>query len=150
MKKALLALALTALTGTAAAVDFGIYGGRNAGSEQNFAGFSVGQKYGRIGLQATADRSTTQVTDLNRYTASVSYDLVKIGAVQTNVRAGVAYLDPQATRSTNGGAGFAGVGISYPVTKKVSAVVDYAYQKGNNITKAYDGNIISGGFKYSF
>jgi outer membrane autotransporter protein len=87
---------------------------------------------------------------LNRYTASVSYDVIKLGSVQTNVRAGVAYLDPQNATASNGGAGFVGAGVAYPVTKKISAVADYAYQKGNNITKAYDGSIVTAGLKYSF
>jgi outer membrane autotransporter protein len=150
MKKALVALALTALAGTVSAADLGVYGGRNMGSEQNLVGVSAGQKFGKFGVQGTFDRSTTQAVDVNRYTVSGSYDLVKLGPVQTNVRVGFAYLDPQSSRATNGGAGFVGAGIEYPVTKKVKAVADYAYQKGNNITQGYDGNIITAGLKYSF
>lgn len=153
MKKALLALALTALAGTASAADVGVYGGRlfaNGTQDLNIVGISAGEKFGKIGVQATADRSTTTRTNLNRYTASVSYDVAKFGQLQTNVRAGVAYLDPQNQTVSNGGAGFVGAGVAYPVTKKISAVADYAYQKGNNITKAYNGSIVTGGFKYSF
>jgi outer membrane autotransporter protein len=150
MKKALLALALTALAGTAAAADLGVYGGRNMGSEQNLVGVSAGQKFGKFGVQGTFDRSTTQKVDVDRYTVSGSYDVIKLGPVQTNVRVGFAYLDPQSSRATNGGAGFVGAGIEYPVTKKIKAVADYAYQKGNNITQAYDGNIVTAGLKYSF
>lgn len=153
MKKALLALAFTALAGSAAAADVGIYGGRlfaNGTQDLNTVGVSVGDKFGKIGVQATADRSTTNTTNLNRYTASVSYDVAKFGKLQTNVRAGVAYLDPQSSKASNGGAGFVGAGVAYPVTKKISAVADYAYQKGNNITQAYNGSIITAGFKYSF
>jgi len=150
MKKVLLALALTALAGTAAAADLGVYGGRNMGSEQNLVGVSAGQKFGKFGVQGTFDRSTTQRVDVNRYTVSGSYDVVKLGPVQTNVRVGFAYLDPQSGTASNGGAGFVGAGVAYPVTKKITAVADYAYQKGNNITKAYDGNIVTAGLKYSF
>ena len=153
MKKALLALALTALAGTAAATDVGIYGGRlfaNGTQDLNTVGASVGEKFGKIGVQGTFDRSTTTATNLNRYTASVSYDVIKLGSVQTNVRAGVAYLDPQNATASNGGAGFVGAGVAYPVTKKISAVADYAYQKGNNITKTYNGSIVTAGLKYSF
>jgi outer membrane autotransporter protein len=150
MKKVLLSLALTALVGTASAADLGVYGGRNMGSEQNLVGVSAGQKFGKFGVQGTFDRSTTQKVDVDRYTVSGSYDVVKLGPVQTNVRVGFAYLDPQSSRATNGGAGFVGAGIEYPVTKKIKAVADYAYQKGNNITQAYDGNIVTAGLKYSF
>jgi outer membrane autotransporter protein len=136
--------------GNAMAADFGVYGGRNMGSEQNLVGLSVGEKFGKFGVQGTFDRSTTQRVDVNRYTISGSYDVVKLGPVQTNVRVGFAYLDPQSGTASNGGAGFVGAGIAYPVNKKVSLVADYAYQKGNNITKAYDGNILTAGLKYSF
>ena len=95
MKKVLLALALTALAGTAASADLGVYGGRNMGSEQNLVGVSAGQKFGKFGVQGTFDRSTTQRVDVDRYTVSGSYDIVKLGPVQTNGRVGFAYLDPQ-------------------------------------------------------
>ena len=134
----------------AMAVEAGVYGGRNMGSEQNLVGLSVGEKFGKFGVQGTFDRSTTQAIDVNRYTISGSYDVVKLGPVQTNVRVGFAYLDPQSPKTSNGGAGFIGVGVAYPVTTKINLVADYAYQKGNNITKAYDGNILTAGVKYSF
>ena len=150
MKQLFLAVALTVSAGLASAADFGVYGGRNMGSDNNLVGISAGQSFGKIGVQATADRSTTQRVDVNRYTASVSYDVIKLGPVQTNVRAGIAYIDPQSPKTSNGGAGFVGAGVAYPVTSKVSLVADYAYQKGNNITKAYNGNIVTAGAKYSF
>ena len=153
MKKSLLAV-LMVVSGAASAVDLGVYGlfgqGTNGGSEQA-VGVSVGQKvYGPVGVQGTFDRSTSNTATLNRYTATASYDLFKLGPVQTNVRAGVAYLDPQAPKASNGGAALIGVGASYPVTKQVALTADYAYQKGNNITKAYNGNIITTGVKYTF
>jgi outer membrane autotransporter protein len=150
MKKLFLAVALTMAVGVASAVDVGVYGGRNMGSENNLVGVSVEQSFGKIGVQATADSSTTQRVDVNRYTASASYNVIKLGPVQTNIRAGVAFIDPQSLKTSNGGAGFVGAGIAYPVTSKVKLVADYAYQKGNNITKAYDGNIVTAGVKYSF
>lgn len=153
MKKIILTLALTLAAGAASAVEVGAYGGRlfaTGTQSENLVGLSVGQKFGKVGIQATGDRSTSTSTNVNRYTATVSYDLIKLGPVQTNVRAGVAYLDPQSSRASNGGAGLIGAGVSYPVTEKVSLVADYAYQKGNNITKAYNGSVVTGGVKYSF
>ena len=149
MKKYLL-VTLMVLSGLASAADLGVYGGRNMGSDQNLAGVSVGQSFGKIGVQATADRSTTKAIDVNRYTATVSYDVFKIGPVQTNIRAGGAFIDTQKPGVSNGGAALVGAGVAYPVTKSVNLVADYAYQKGNNITKAYDGSIVTGGIKYSF
>lgn len=149
MKKSLFAV-LMVVAGLASAADVGIYGGRNTGSKQDLGGVSIGQSFGKVGVQATADRSTTNSVDVNRYTASVSYDLFKVGPVQTNVRVGGAFIDTQKIGVGNGGAAFAGAGVSYPVLKNVNLVADYAYQKGNNITKGYNGNIITGGVKYTF
>jgi len=155
MKKVILAIALFIAAGFAQAADtsVGVYGGRlfaTSNQDLNLVGASAEQKFGKIGVQGTFDRSTTQVTTLNRYTATVSYDVAQIGPVTTNVRAGVAYLDPQSTKAGKGGAGLVGVGFAYPVTQKVSLTTDYAYQKGNNITQAYNGSIVTGGVKYTF
>lgn len=136
--------------GVSQAIDVGTYAGRATGPGDNLVGVSVGDKIGPIGIQATADRSTTQVTNVNRYTASVSYDVIKLGPVQTNVRVGFAYLDPQSMKMSNSGAGFVGAGLSLPVAKNTAVVADYAYQKGNDITKSFNGNVITAGIKYSF
>ena len=160
MKKVILAVALLAMAGLASAVDVGVYGlyekGTN-GKSQDSLGVLVGENLSKlnpslnkVGVRATFDRSTTNVTTLNRYTATASYDVFKFGPVQTNVRAGIAYLDPQNAKASNGGAVLVGVGAVYPVTAKVSLVAEYAYQKGNNITQNYNGNIFTAGAKYSF
>ena len=149
MKKSLFAV-LMVIAGVASAADIGVFAGRNDGSKQDSAGVSVGQSFGKLGVQGTFDRGTSGKVDVNRYTASVSYDVVKLGPVQTNVRAGGAFIDTQKPGVSNGGAAFVGAGISYPVTKDVALVADYAYQKGNNLTKAYNGNIVTAGAKYSF
>ena len=149
MKKSLLAL-LMVVSGAASAVDVGVYGGRSVGSKQDLAGVSVGQAFGKVGIQGTFDRSTTSKVDVNRYTATASYDVFKLGDLQTNVRAGGAFIDTQKPGVANGGAAVVGAGVAYPVTKSVNLVADYAFQKGNNLTKAYNGNYITGGLKYSF
>ena len=160
MKKVILAVALLALSSLASATDVGGYWlwekGTNGGTLQA-GGVSLGNKLGalspslsKVGVQATFDRSTSGKFNTDRWTATASYDVFKVGPVQTNVRAGIAYLDPQSPKASNGGAGLIGFGASYPVTKDVALVADYAYQKGNNITKAYNGNIVTAGAKYSF
>lgn len=159
MKKSLLAV-LMVLSGAASAADVGVYGlfgqGTNGYSQQAL-GVSVGDNLtkvdpslSKVGVQGTFDRSTSNTYNLNRYTATVSYDVIKLGPVQTNVRVGIAYLDPQSPKASNGGAGVIGVGVALPVTKDVNLVADYSYQKGNNITKNYNGNIVTAGVKYSF
>jgi hypothetical protein len=159
MKKLLLTVVLALASSMALAdLQVGAYGGRlfaNGNQSLDMVGASVGTGLGQFGLdkasvQATFDRSTTRVVNLNRWTATVAYDVVKLGPVQTNVRAGVAYLDPQGPGTSNGGAALVGFGLSLPVSTKFSLVADYAYQKGNDITKQYNGNIITAGAKYSF
>jgi outer membrane autotransporter protein len=160
MKKAILALALLAVTSLASAVEVGAYwdwARSTNGSTDQAVGASVGDKLGKldpslskVGVQATFDRSTSGALNTNRYTATASYDVFTFSKVTVDVRAGVAYLDPQSTHLSSGGAGLVGFGLSYPVTEKVALVADYAYQKGNNITKEYNGNIITTGVKYSF
>ena len=143
---------LLAVSGAMAA-DVGIYGGHlfaNGNQDNNMVGVSVGEKFGKFGVQGTFDRSTTNAVDLNRYTISGSYDLVKLGPVQTNVRVGYAYLDPQSGTASNGGAGFVGAGIAYPVSKKVNLVAHYAYQRSDGSVQSYKGNILTAGVKYSF
>ena len=160
MKKVILALALLAVTGLASAAEVGGFWnweqGTNGHTDQA-VGVSVGDKLGaidssldKVGVQATFDRSTSGSVNTNRYTATASYDVFTFHGVTVDVRAGLAYLDPQSAHLSNGGAGVAGFGLSYPVTKQVALGVDYAYQKGNNITKEYNGNIITTGVKYSF
>jgi outer membrane autotransporter protein len=160
MKKVILLVALLAMAGLASATDVGVYGlyekGTN-GKSQDALGLSIGENLNKlspslnkVAVRATFDRSTSNVTTVNRYTATASYDVFKLGPVQTNVRAGLAYLDPQSQKAGNGGAGLIGAGAVYPVSQKVSLVADYAYQKGNNITKNYNGNIFTAGAKYSF
>lgn len=159
MKKVILTVAL-ALAASFAQADpsVGVYGGRlfATGTQSNdLVGVSVGDNLGalglsKVGVQATFDRSTTNLTNVNRYTVSTSYDVFKLGPVQTNVRLGFAYLDPESAKASNGGAGFIGAGVAYPVSQHVSLNADYAYQKGNNITQAYNGNILTGGVKYTF
>jgi outer membrane autotransporter protein len=161
MKKVILALALLAgLIGTASAIEVGVLWDWERGTNGHTgqaAGVSVGEKLGKldpslskVGVQTTFDRSTSGSLNTNRYTATASYDVFKFSDVTVDVRAGIAYLDPQSTHLGNGAAGLVGFGVSYPVTEKVALVADYAYQKGNNITKEYNGNIITTGVKYSF
>ena len=159
MKKVLLALVLTALAGVASAADVGVlwdWGhGTNGGTRQG-AGVSVGDHLGALDpslsntwVQGTAERSTSGQLNVNRYTAKVGYDVFKFYNITTNVHAGAAYIDPQWSQG-NGTAGLVGFGFAYPITEKVSLTADYDYQKSNGNVKAFNGNVITTGVKYSF
>ena len=160
MKKVILAVALTLAAGLASAVEVGAlwdWGhGTNGGTRQG-GGVSVGDKLGslnpnlgKVGVQATAERSTSGGLNVDRYTARVSYDVFKFANITTNVHAGVAYIDPQSTKLGNGTAGLVGFGVSYPVYKQVSLTADYDYQKSNAAAKPFNGNVITTGVKYAF
>jgi len=160
MKKVILAVALLAVTSLASAVEVGAlwdWGhGTNGGTRQG-GGVSIGDKLGsvdpslaKVGVQATAERSTTGALNVNRYTARASYDVFTFAKFTTNVHAGIAYIDPQSVKNLSGSSGLVGAGVSYPVTTKVSLTADYDYQKSNGTTKPYNGNIITTGVKYSF
>lgn len=162
MKKAIVALALVAFTGLASAVEVGAlwdWGHGTDGGTRQGGGVSVGDKLGKldpslakVGVQATAERSTSGSLNVNRYTAKVSYDVITFAKITTNVHAGVAYIDPQSTSSRlgNGTSGLVGFGVSYPVYKQVSLTADYDYQKSNGATKPFNGNVITTGVKYAF
>lgn len=160
MKKVILAVALLAFTSLASAVEVGAlwdWGHGTNGGTRQAGGISVGSKLGaldpslaKVGIQATAERSTSGVLNVNRYTAKASYDVFTFAGVTTNVHAGAAYIDPQSGKIANGFAGLAGFGFAYPVTQKVSLTADYDYQKSNAAVKSFNGNVITTGIKYSF
>jgi hypothetical protein len=43
-----------------------------------------------------------------------------------------------------------GAGVSVPVTKSLSAVVAFDRQYGQKKVESFNGNMITGGLKYSF
>ena len=47
-------------------------------------------------------------------------------------------------------AGLVGAGVSYPLTKQVSATADYSYQFGQKRVDQFNGNTVAVGLKYSF
>lgn len=151
MKKGILLVALMASFAANAAdlkTEIGFTGSRDtANSDRSGYGFTIGQKYDKIGLTAGFDRYTSG-TDLNKYSVVGSYDVANIGKATVAVKAGFAYLDQKG--STDGYAGLMGAGISMPVTSNLAATVDYRYQAGQSRVSSLDGSTISAGLKYSF
>ena len=147
MKKIILVSALLASMG-AQAVELGINASRDmANSDRSGYGFTIGEKYDKVGITAGFDRYTTG-TELNKYTLVGSFDVAKIGASTVAVKGGVAYVDQKNT--TDGYAGLIGAGISYPLSKQVALTADYRYQAGQSRISNLDGSTVSAGLKYSF
>jgi outer membrane autotransporter protein len=147
MKKMILVAALMAAF-SAQAVELGINASRDtASSDRNGYGFTVGQKFDKVGITAGFDKYTTG-TELSKYTLVGFYDVTKVGAATLAVKGGVAYLDQKNT--TDGYAALVGVGVSYPLSKQVALIADYRYQVGQSSVNSLDGGTVAAGLKYAF
>lgn len=144
MKKIVFASVIALAATAASAVEVGVVGTQDVNANRNSVGVTIGNKYGPVGVTAGFDRTTAGTSDQNRYSLVGSYDVVKLGEVTVDVRAGVAYIDNQTGK--DGFAELVGVGVEVPVTSNVSAVADVTRQfisQGN-------GNRVTVGLKYKF
>jgi len=153
MKKLVIMAFLAVTVMAASAADIGLRAGRLGGAMTNDAGLTgagvtVGQQFGKIGAELAYDRAFMGSSSVSRYSLTGSYPVAKFKGVSFAAKAGVAFIDP--TVGANGYAATAGIGASYPLTKKVSLVADYAYQVGQDRVKSFNGNMITVGTKYSF
>ena len=141
------------LIGTASAVNFGVNGGIVTGSNDGgIAGVTIGEKFGKFGVDAGFARGWQSTTTSDRWSLVGGYDLAKVAGVTVTPKVGYVYLDNSSSKAANsvpsGSAGLVGVGFSIPVTKQVSAGIDYAYQFSKSSSN--NTNVITGGLKYSF
>jgi hypothetical protein len=154
MKKVLLALALSlGLIGTASAVDVGVNaGGVSGGNAGGLVGVTLGEHFGKFSVDAGYARGWQQVTTVDRWTLVGGYDVTKVAGITVTPKVGYAYLNNSSTtaqnRTPSASAALVGVGLSYPVTKKIAATADYAYQFSGNSNNI--GNVLTAGVKYSF
>lgn len=153
MKKVALiaALALSALT--ASATDIGVNVSQQPNMEKNVAGIStagvtLNQKFLGYGLQAGLDRSVVRTDAVTRYSLLGTYDFAKVQKATFTAKVGIAAIDPD--HASSGWAGLVGVGVSYPIAKKVALTADYTYQYSTDAAKVYNGNMVGVGVKYSF
>jgi predicted porin len=149
MKKIVLATALALAAGAASAVELGVTATRDySGSDRNFGGITLGEKFGNVGVTAGFERSSVGDNDQNRWSLVGSYDIAKIGPVVIAPRLGVGYLDNQNSR--DGYVATVGVGATVPVTKQVSLGVAVDRQYGQDRVEQFDGNRVTVGVKYGF
>lgn len=149
MKKLVITLALAVMAMTASAVEVGIRGTfSSANNMADSVGLTLGQKYGKFGIEGAFDRTTRGAVNVNRWSAVGSYDLATFNKVTVAPKLGYAYIDPASGQ--NGGAWTFGIGASYPVYKQVSLTADYYYQVGQTRVDSYNGNYFMVGAKYSF
>lgn len=154
MKKVLLTLALSlGLIGTASAIEVGINGGGiSGGNAGGLAGVTVGEQFGKFNVAAGFARGWQDVTTSDRWTLVGGYDVANVAGITVTPKIGYAYLSNSSTTLANStpsaSAGLVGFGLSYPVTKQVSATADYAYQFSSNSNNT--GNVFTAGLKYRF
>jgi opacity protein-like surface antigen len=148
MKKLVIMAALAAAAISASAVEVGVRGTHNTDSSADSAGVTIGQKYGAMGIEGAFDRSTRGTESVNKYSLVGSLDVAKIVGITISPKVGVSLIDPSV--AVNGYAGSVGVGASLPVFKNVTLVADYSYQRGQDRVRAFNGNQVSAGVKYSF
>jgi len=150
MKKLAIASMLALAAFSASAVEVGVNGSYDFGgsNDRPGAGVTVGQKFNKFGVTAGFDRYT-KGGDTNKYSLVGSYDVATIATATVAVKAGVAYVD-NTGRTADGYAALVGAGVSYPLTTKLAATVDYRYQAGQSKINSQDGSTVSAGIKYSF
>ena len=147
MKKLAIMAILATSAIAASATDIGLRYNDNSNSITNSVGVVVDQKFGQFGAELAFDRSTDGLKN-DRYSVLGTYDVVTIFGATVAAKTGVAYIRP--SLGLDGYAAVVGAGVSYPLTKDLSAAVDYSYQRGQQRVGSYDGNTVSAGVKYSF
>lgn len=146
MKKLTIATLIALSATVASAAEFGVTSSR--ADDRNSFGVTVGQQFGAIGVTAGAERTSVGSNDQNRFSLIGAYDVVKLGPVTVSAKAGGAYLDNQT--GTDGYAAVVGAGFSVPVTKTVTAGVDFTRQYGQDRVSQFDGNRVTAGLKFKF
>ena len=141
----IIALAATA----ASAFELGVTGTRDyVGADRTGYGVTLGQKFGKAGVEAGFTRFTAGTNDQDRYSLVGSYDVAKLGPVNLAVKAGGAYLQNQT--GANGYAAVVGAGASFPVTNKMSVGLDVVRQYGQDRVNQFDGTQATASVKVSF
>ena len=151
MKLKIALVAALLAVGTAQAVEVGVTAQRDytQNPDRNGFGITLGEKLGKTSVTGGFERYTQNSNETNRYSVVAGYDVAQFGNVTITPKVGVAYLNP--TTTDNGWQATAGVGASYALTKNVALTADYRYQTSlQTRVESFNGNVITGGLKYSF
>ena len=151
MKLKIALVAAMLAIGTAQAVEVGVTAQRDYSQtpDRNGWGVTIGEKFGKTSVTGGFERYTQNSNDTNRYSVVAGYDIAQFGAVTITPKVGAAFIDPTTTAS--GWQGTVGVGASYALTKNVALTADYRYQTSlQTRVENFNGNVISGGVKFSF
>lgn len=146
IKKLALIASLMGVFASAQALEVGINDGTNLSSTQNVWGVTVGETVKGYNLTAGFNRSTTA----DSYSLVNDIEVAKMGPVSLDAKFGLLFIDSQSGPSSDGYAAVVGVGARLPITKSVTAGLDYSYQAGQDRVVAENGSRITAGLKFSF
>lgn len=128
----------------AQAVEVGVTDGNNFSKQENVWGITVGTQVKGLGVTGGFARNASSDT----FSVSGAKNVAKFRNVDVAAKAGVAYIDNKV--GDDGYALTVGAGASMPITKTLSATLDYSYQAGENKVSTQDGNRLVAGLKYRF
>lgn len=148
MKKLAIIATLALAAASASAFEVGVVGGSNYGLDRNYGGVTIGQNFGKFGLEAGFERGTDGYQNQNTWTGTGSYSLGKAYGAGFALKAGVAYITPEYTK--NGWAGRVGGGVSFPLTPQFTIGADYMYQFAQAAITQQSGNMLSLNAKFKF
>ena len=146
IKKLVIIASLMGVFASAQALEVGINDGTNLSSTQNVWGVTVGETVKGYNLTAGFNRSTTA----DSYSLVNDIEVAKMGPVSLDAKFGLLFIDSQSGPSSDGYAAVVGVGARLPITKSVTAGLDYSYQAGQDRVVAENGSRITAGLKFSF
>jgi hypothetical protein len=148
MKKTLIAAALALSATAASAWDLTVNANRDITADRNGAGLALGHTVKGVNLAVGVDRFDYKRGNVDLYSLTSSYEVIKVMGVGISPQIGIAYNDSELGR--NGWALQPGLALSVPVTKKVALVTEVRRQIGEDKIKYLNGNAVSVGLRTSF
>jgi hypothetical protein len=150
MKKTLIASLFALAASTSMAAELGLTVGRDYATDRNSFGFglTVPTKINKLSVTGSVERTFAEGSDQDRWSIVGNYDAYTYKGVTVQVKAGGAYLSNH--EATNGYAAVAGLGLSMPLSKTVTATVDVMHQHGQDRVTQFDGNRVTAGVKFKF
>lgn len=148
MKKMLCTLAAFTLVSTANAADLTVVYNRDETHKVNGAGISLGKTFGGLNYSVSIDRFAKKNNDIDMFSVNASYEIIKVLGMGVSPGVGLGYLRQE--QGKNGVVMNAGVGLSYPITKKFSVVTDFYRTYGQESIKNTNATVASVGIKTTF
>lgn len=148
MKKLAIIALIAATTGAASAAEVGVRVGHHDDLNADFSGITLNQTIKGVKTEFALDRHVKDGYGVNRVSAMGVMDLTKVGNLSISAKGGLAHLSP--SRGDSGMAALVGLGLTYPVDKTTSLVVDVTHMRGQTRVQHLDGPAVTAGIKFAF